>query len=287
MYTGKTKNLGVIGYPIKHSLSPVIQNTAIADSGIDYAYIAMEIAPEDLKTAVAGLKATGFCGFNVTIPHKVAIMKHLDEIDESAKIIGAVNTVQIKDSKMYGYNTDAVGFINPLKKERIEIKDKTAVILGAGGACRAIICGLMQNGIKHIILGVRNQVKGEKLAQSFVDLVDIKAYDWLSEEFANWLLKADLLINTTPLGMQPNIDAMPPVDWEKVNKTAFVYDIVYVPAKTKFLQKAEECGHATLNGERMLAEQGAAALKIWSGAKINVDIMIKALRNFLLNNSSK
>ena len=117
VFTGKTKNLGVIGYPIKHSLSPVIQNTAIQEAGIDYAYIAMPIAPEDLEKAVIGLKALNFTGFNVTIPHKVNIMQYLDEIDEMAKLIGAVNTVHIKDGKLYGYNTDAIGFINPLLRK--------------------------------------------------------------------------------------------------------------------------------------------------------------------------
>lgn len=285
VYTGRTKNLGVIGYPIKHSLSPVIQNAAIAAAKIDYAYIAMPIAPEDLEVAVKGLKATGFCGFNVTIPHKISIMQYLDEIDEAAKIIGAVNTVQIKDGKLYGYNTDAVGFINPLLKENVAIKEKTAVILGAGGASRAVICGLVQNGIANIILGVRNPAKGAKLAESFADLVSIKAYDWNSEEFSQWLGKADLLINTTPLGMHPNVDTMPPVDWDKVNKTAFVYDIVYVPAETRFLKEAKLHGHKTLNGERMLAEQGAAALTRWTGADIDVDVMTKTLRDFLAKNS--
>lgn len=262
VFTGKTKNLGVIGYPIKHSLSPVIQNTAIQEAGIDYAYIAMPIAPEDLEKAVIGLKALNFTGFNVTIPHKVNIMQYLDEIDEMAKLIGAVNTVHIKDGKLYGYNTDAIGFINPLLKENVEIKDKTAVILGAGGACRAVVCGLIKQEIKNIILAVRNPAKAQLLANDFKDLVDIKVCDWHSEEFKQYLAQADLLVNTTPLGMEGNIDSKPPVDWESVRKSAFVYDIVYIPAETKFLQEAKEYGHKILNGERMLAEQGAAALHL-------------------------
>ena len=230
MYTGKTKNLGVIGYPIKHSLSPVIQNAALSASGLDYAYIAMPIAPEDLKTAVFGLKAANFSGFNVTIPHKVTIMQYLDEIDDTAKFIGAVNTVKIENGRLYGYNTDVIGFINPLLKEGFALKDKTVVIFGAGGASRAIICGLIQQKAAHIVLGVRNQAKGEKLAASFKDLADIAAYDWHDEAFTAWLAKADLLVNTTPLGMFPNVDTAVPIEWEKVNRDAFVYDIVYTPA---------------------------------------------------------
>ena len=284
VFTGKTKNLGVIGYPIKHSLSPVIQNTAIQEAGIDYAYIAMPIAPEDLEKAVIGLKALNFTGFNVTIPHKVNIMQYLDEIDEMAKLIGAVNTVHIKDGKLYGYNTDAIGFINPLLKENVEIKDKTAVILGAGGACRAVVCCLIKQGIKNIILAVRNLAKAQLLANDFNDLVDIKVCDWHSEEFKQYLAQAALLVNTTPLGMEGNIDSKPPVDWESVKKSAFVYDIVYIPAETKFLQEAKEYGHKILNGERMLAEQGAAALHLWTDKDINVDIMVKTLHDYLNKN---
>lgn len=284
VFTGKTKNLGVIGYPIKHSLSPVIQNTAIQEAGIDYAYIAMPIAPEDLEKAVIGLKALNFTGFNVTIPHKVNIMQYLDEIDEMAKLIGAVNTVHIKDGKLYGYNTDAIGFINPLLKENVEIKDKTAVILGAGGACRAVACGLIKQEIKNIILAVRNPAKAQLLANDFKDLVDIKVCDWHSEEFKQYLAQADLLVNTTPLGMEGNIDSKPPVDWESVKKSAFVYDIVYIPVETKFLQEAKEYGHKILNGERMLAEQGAAALHLWTDKDINVNIMVKTLHDYLNKN---
>ncbi|WP_455631752.1 shikimate dehydrogenase [Megamonas sp.] len=284
MYTGKTKNLGVIGYPIKHSLSPVIQNAALSASGLDYAYIAMPIAPEDLKTAVLGLKAANFSGFNVTIPHKVTIMQYLDEIDDTAKFIGAVNTVKIENGRLYGYNTDVIGFINPLLKEGFALKDKTVVIFGAGGASRAIICGLIQQKAAHIILGVRNQAKGEKLAASFKDLADIAAYDWHDEAFTAWLAKADLLVNTTPLGMFPNIDTAVPIEWEKVKRDAFVYDIVYTPAKTRFLQEAQACGHKILNGEKMLAEQGAASLRYWTGEKVDVEVMVKALREYLAKN---
>lgn len=281
MYTGKTKNLGVIGYPIKHSLSPVIQNAAIAAAGLDYAYIAMPIAPEDLKTAVSGLKVANFSGFNVTIPHKVTIMQYLDEIDPVAEFIGAVNTVKIENGRLYGYNTDVIGFINPLLKEGFELKGKTVVIFGAGGASRAIICGLIQQKVAHIILGVRNKVKGEKLAASFKDLISIEAYDWRDEEFTAWLAKADLLVNTTPLGMFPNIDGVVPLEWEKVKNDAFVYDIVYTPAKTRFLREAEEHGHKILNGEKMLAEQGGASLQYWTGKEADVEVMVKALRKYL------
>ena len=285
-YTGKTKNLGVIGYPIKHSLSPVIQNAAIKKADLDYVYIAMPIAPENLKTAVDGLKALDFVGFNVTIPHKVNIMQYLDEIDDVARLMGAVNTVCIKNGKLCGYNTDVKGFINPLIKNKIIIKDKIAVVLGAGGACRAVICGLLQQKIGKIILGVRNPAKAEILVNDFRNLIksaDIEVFDWQSKDFKNYLQSADLLINTTPLGMEGNIDSKPPVDWGFVNKSAFVYDIIYVPAETKFLQEAKAHGHEILNGENMLAEQGAEALHLWTNADIDVNIMVQTLHEYLIN----
>lgn len=164
-------------------------------------------------------------------------MQYLDEIDDTAKFIGAVNTVKIENGRLYGYNTDVIGFINPLLKEGFALKDKTVVIFGAGGASRAIICGLIQQKAAHIVLGVRNQAKGEKLAASFKDLADIAAYDWHDEAFTAWLAKADLLVNTTPLGMFPNVDTAVPIEWEKVNRDAFVYDIVYTPAKRDFYRK--------------------------------------------------
>ena len=285
-YTGKTKNLGVIGYPIKHSLSPVIQNAAIKKADLDYVYIAMPIVPENLKTAVEGLKALNFVGFNVTIPHKVNIMQYLDEIDDVATLMGAVNTVCIKNGKLCGYNTDVKGFINPLIKNKIIIKDRIAVVLGAGGACRAVICGLLQQKIRKIILGVRNPAKAEILANDFRSLIksaDIEVFDWQSEAFKNYLKSADLLINTTPLGMEGNIDNKPPVDWDFVNKNAFVYDIIYVPAETKFLQEAKAHGHRILNGENMLAEQGAEALHLWTNSDIDVNIMVQTLHEYLTN----
>lgn len=281
-YTGKTKNLGVIGYPIKHSLSPIIQNAAISKAKVDYSYIAMPIESNDLEIAVKGLKALNFTGFNVTIPHKVNIMQYLDVIDEAAKIIGAVNTVHIKDGKLYGYNTDAIGFINPLLKENIEIKDKCAVILGAGGACRAVVYGLIKQGIRKIILGVRNIIKANAMIQDFNKFVDIIVFDWHSKEFKESLVYADLLINTTPLGMQGDEDSMPPIDWAFLNKSAFVYDIVYIPQETKFLKQAKIHGHRILNGEKMLAEQGAAALSLWANVNVDVNEMVRALREYFL-----
>lgn len=285
MFTGKTKNVGVIGYPIEHSLSPVLQNAAIEKAELDYAYIAMPVKPEDLRDAVRGMRALGFRGINVTIPHKTEIMQYLDEIDEDAKIIGAVNTVVNTDGYLKGYNTDVIGSIDALYHHDVEIKGMHVVLFGAGGAARAIIWGLLKAGAAQVTLGVRNVPKVQPVAEYFSNFLkegqSLKLFNWNDEGFEEFLKTADILINTTPLGMAPKVDAAPPVKWEAVKPGAFAYDIIYTPAKTRFLKDAEAHGCAILNGEEMLAGQGAAAFKLWTDVEPELSVMTEALRKAL------
>lgn len=278
MVTGKTKNLAVIGFPVEHSLSPAMQNAAITAAGVDYSYIAVPIAPQDLPAAVAGFKAMRFAGFNVTIPHKQTIMPLLDDIDEAAKIIGAVNTVVNDGGKLKGYNTDALGFIGAFAQKNKSPHGKNAAILGAGGAARAIVHALTKAGANRVTIGARNANKAEALANVFAARADVQAFSWDAAEFSSALREADIIVNATPLGMAPNTDEAPPVDWERIDNAALVYDIIYTPAKTKFLAGAEKCGHETINGEYMLAAQGAAAFKLWTGKEADLSVMQKALR---------
>lgn len=278
MFTGKTINMGVIGNPIAHSLSPAMQNAGIQAAGLDYAYIAMPVLNENLRAAVEGLKALGFRGFNVTIPHKQAIMDYLDEIDEDAKIIGAVNAVKNENGYLTGYNTDVTGFVDGMKQQGFSPSGKNAVLLGAGGAARAIIWGLIKEKVSTLTIGVRNVVKVQPVANYFSRYMRIEVLDWHSPEFAAQLSRAQLLINSTPLGMTPNTESMPPVDWEKVSPDAFVYDIIYTPAETLFLKTAREHGCQTLNGEAMLVGQGAEAFRLWTGLTLPQAPMAAALR---------
>ncbi|MCR5757206.1 MAG: shikimate dehydrogenase [Selenomonas sp.] len=282
MITGKTQNLGVIGWPIGHSLSPVLQNAAIANAGMDYNYTALPVKPEDLPAAVAGLKALNYRGWNVTIPHKTAIMPLLDGIDEAARIIGAVNAVVNDSGKLTGYNTDYLGFMGALTARNIDLSNKLAVLLGAGGAARAVIWGLLKAGVSEVVLGVRNPVKVQSLTKEFSAYGKVTIRHWEDEDFFQKLHDCALLVNTTPLGMTPKVEECPPVDWSKVRADAFVYDIIYTPAETCFLKEAKAHGHKTVNGEEMLAGQGAAALALWTGCKVNLDCMRKALRRALL-----
>lgn len=281
MIKGTTKNLGVMGWPIAHSLSPVLQNAAIEEAGLDYVYISLPVPPEKLKEAVAGLRAMQFTGWNVTIPHKQAIMAELDAVDEDARIIGAVNTVVNRDGHLTGYNTDCIGFMQPLAQQGFLPKGKEATILGAGGAARAVIWGLLRAKVKRITLGVRNPAKAARLAEEFAAYGEIQVLHWEDSAFAEHLAVTDLLVNTTPLGMYPHVEGMPPVDWTKLKKDALVYDIIYTPERTRFLSEAQAHGHAIINGEGMLASQGAAAFTLWTGVAPDLALMKRALREEL------
>lgn len=281
MYTGKTQNLGIIGCPVEHSLSPAMQNAALSAAGLDYAYVAMSVAEEQLSEAVTGLKALKFRGFNVTIPHKAAIMPLLDVVDQNAAVMGAVNTVVVQDGSLHGYNTDVLGFMNALRDRGFDPQGKTAVLLGAGGAARAVLWGLLQGGVKLIRIGVRNVPKVEPLADFFRKYGKVELFHWEEDSFQHGLAEADLLVNTTPLGMYPHIDAVPPVNWAYVQPKTFVYDIIYTPIQTKFLQMAEQHGNPVLNGEGMLVGQGAEAFRLWTGQTADSLVMTQALRQAL------
>ena len=283
MNTGRTRNLGVMGWPIAHSLSPAMQQAAIEKAGIDYSYIALPVEPEALPQAVAGLKALNFRGWNVTIPHKTAIMPLLDEIDEDAAVIGAVNTVVNEEGRLKGYNTDVLGFLSPLQSKGVKLQGAKALILGAGGAARAVLWGLLREGAESVTLAVRSAEKGETLAKSFRDKTkaELTVSTFNSEAYRKALAEAELIVNTTPLGMTPKVEAAPPVDWSMVKPEAFVYDIIYTPAETRFLREAREHGCTIQNGEVMLAGQGAAALALWTGIEPDTGCMCQALRNEL------
>ena len=248
--TGSTQNLGVMGWPIAHSFSPAMQNAAIEQAGVDAVYTAFAVEPSMLPLAVAGLRALHFRGWNVTIPHKQAIMNYLDEIDEDAAAIGAVNTVVNDGGVLKGYNTDVLGFLGGLRDAGFDPAEKEVVMLGAGGAARAALWGLMKSHAMRVTLAVRHP-------------------------------HADLVVNVTPLGMTPAVDNKPPVDWRSAKPGAFAYDIIYTPAETRFLHEAAALGHKTLNGEDMLVLQGAASFHLWFGKDADTSVMKTVLREQL------
>jgi shikimate dehydrogenase len=285
LITGKTKLLGIIGDPVKHSLSPVMHNAAIADLGLDYVYVPFPVKEVDLKKAIAGFSAIDLIGFNITIPHKQTIIPLLQDISADAKNIGAVNTVWRTDSGWQGTNTDAEGFIAPLKSISRDWSQITPVVLGIGGAARAVIAGLVNLGCSEIHIVGRNPDKLALFYQSWQYTPKIssllKIHNW--ENLNSLIPAADLLINTTPVGMSPNIDASP-IDealMKKLKKQAIAYDLIYTPNPTQFLQLAQAQGSITIDGLEMLLQQGVAALKIWLQQPVPVEVMRNSLREYL------
>ena len=282
MASEEIKNFAILGFPIGHSLSPKMHMAAFKAAGFsNYNYIPIPIQTGRLLLAVDGLKGLGFRGANVTIPHKSTIMKFIDAVDSDAMIIGAVNTLVNDGGMITGYNTDVTGFLKSLAEANFLPEDCNAVILGAGGAARAIIWGLCKRRAGFITVGVRNPQKAKTLENDFNIYGSIEVLDWQSDQFKEILQAADILINTTPLGMFPEVDEMPPVDLKLLPEGALVYDVVYNPAKTKLLQEAEKLGYPTLNGMNMLLFQGQEAYRLFTEELPDLEVMKKVLETEL------
>ena len=282
MGSSEIKNFGILGYPVIHSMSPQIYAAAFKAAGFpNYRYIPLPVHSGKLYFAVEGLKGLDFRGANVTIPHKSMVMNYLDAIDADAMIIGAVNTIVNDGGILTGYNTDVSGFLAALAEANFLLEDSHAVILGAGGAARAVLWGLCKKRAEFVTIGARNPQKADVLAKDFLSYGHVEGLDWNSDEFKQMLQTADILINTTPLGMFPNVDDMPPVDLKLLPEGAFIYDIVYNPAETKLLRTAKELGFPTLDGLSMLLLQGKESYRLFTGEVPDLDIMRRALEKGL------
>lgn len=274
------KIVGIIGYPIGHSLSPAMHNAAFKKLGLDFEYIPFEVPPEDLKEALKGLRALHVAGFNVTIPHKEAIVPLLDEVTKLARTIGAVNTVENQEGKLVGYNTDGPGFMESLKEDAgFDPKGKRAVVLGAGGASRAVSTILAEVGIESLIIADVIEEKAKALAGYLGAPSDFVKTN--SPELQKKIEDADLLVNTTPVGMSPKADVSPLPAKTKLNKKTLVYDLVYNPAETKLLKTAGAAGCKTCSGLGMLVRQGALAFTIFTGEEPPIDTMWQAAKKAL------
>lgn len=282
MGSSEIKNFGILGYPVGHSLSPQIYKAAFAAAGFpNYSYIPMSIQPGKIFMAVDGIKGLNFRGVNVTIPHKMLVTKFLDAIDSDAMVIGAVNTVVNDGGILTGYNTDVYGFLAALREANFLPEDCRAVILGAGGAARAVLWGLCKKKAEFITIGARNPKKAQALANDFLNYGAVEGFDWNSDEFKEMLQSADILINTTPLGMFPNVDDMPPIDLKLLPDGALIYDIVYNPIETKLIKTARELGFPTLDGCSMLLLQGKESYRLFTGEIPDMEVMEKTLKEFL------
>lgn len=283
MITGKTKLLAVIGQPIAHSLSPVMHNAAIAAVGVDYVYVALPIQPADLAAAIAGFAAIDLQGFSVTIPHKQAILPFLTEITDMAQAVGAVNTVWRTDRGWSGTNTDVAGFIAPLKTRPVNWRETTALVLGNGGAARAVVVGLTQLGCAEIHVVGRDRLKLAAFQQGWSSPYRDRLQVHLWDDLSPMLSGAGLVVNTTPIGMSPHADHSPltPAQIKQLPSDSIAYDLIYSPNPTVFLQQAQAQGMQAIDGLEMLVQQGAAALEIWLQQPAPIAVMRAALQTHL------
>ncbi len=273
--SGKTRLCGVIGDPIEHTMSPVIHNAAFTRMGLDYVYVPFRVKKEGLAKAIQGMRALNIRGLNVTIPHKVSVMPLLDELDPVAERIGAVNTITNDDGVLKGYNTDASGFLQALLEKDIEPGEKNIVILGAGGASRAISLILAERGAHLVILNRLLELDwAEELADRLAKLFnrEIKALELTEENLVEVLDGADILVNATSVGMSPN-SSETLVPSNRLRPGLVVFDVIYNPIKTKLLREAEEAGGKTISGVEMLVWQGALAFERWTGVEAPLELM--------------
>lgn len=282
---GKTKLVGLFGYPVEHSFSPLMHNGAFQHLGLNYAYFPFPVAPENLKKAVEGVKALGLEGVNVTIPHKETIMEYLDEISPAARLIGAVNTIHHKGGKLIGYNTDGPGFIKSLEAEtEIKVKGKKILLVGAGGAARAVAIQSALEGAEKIILVNRDLVRAEGIADSINrsgENCEVEIYALDNKAWKEKISEMDILVDSSPVGMYPNTDVPPVLEPEFLTSNLLVCDLVYNPMETVLLKAAKERGAKTWGGLGMLIYQGALAFEIWTGQKAPTEVMQKEVMNYL------
>ena len=299
MVDGKTQVLGVIGDPIEHTFSPAMHNAGLNELGLNYIYLPFHVKEDMLGECIQGAKAMGIKGLNVTIPHKSNVIKHLDDIDSVASMIGAVNTIQFiydedngssnQDNEINvrtkGFNTDGYGCVRAIE-EKTSIKDKKVSITGAGGAARAVAFQIANSGIDELSILNRNLSKAQSLANDLkINLesigidISINAYDL--EELKRELSDSDIFIDTTPIGMYPNVDDKPVASADMLHEDLLVNDIVYTPMKTSLIREAELANAEVVYGYKMLLYQGIRSFEIWLGREAPVEVMEKALLDVL------
>ena len=285
MITSKTSFLALIGNPVSHSLSPIMQNAAIQYLGLDLIYMAIPCKNEDLEIVVNSLKKMNCKGLNITIPFKQKVFNMCSEISPVAKKVKAINTLKLNDDKDWiGTNTDIDGFIYPLKN--LNLIKKSSLILGSGGAARSVIQGLIKLKLSKITIISRNKSSLNELITNFKNDIEIEGLLSTNNEINNLIQETDLIINTTPVGMSNTInnDEIPfgKNFWDSINSKTIVYDLIYNPSPTPFLKFCDKKGCMTIDGTQMLIAQGAKSLSFWTnGLEVPFEVMHDALKEYL------
>ena len=261
-----TQTVGLIGWPVEHSRSPAMHNAAFAALGLDWQYVLLPTPTEQLERVLGRLRSGELSGANVTIPHKSTVLLLLDEIDSAARSIGAVNSIVMRRGQLVGYNTDAVGFARALSQTGVEVKNKPCAVLGAGGSARAVVYALSQLDA-HVTVYARDLSKARAVYNTVRLLSKLGTVD----------RETALIVNTTPVGMWPQVNASPWPDGVDFPPNAFAFDLIYNPLHTRWMSQAEHAGLRTTNGLAMLVHQGAAAFEMWTGCTPPVDVMLAAI----------
>jgi len=280
-----TRIVGLMGYPVEHSLSPVIHNSAFKSLGLPFSYHLFSVKPSDLKKAMDAIRILNFVGLNITIPHKVKVMKYLDSIERNAQIIGAVNTISNRDGKLVGYNTDGDGFLLSLLEElKCSPRGENCLLVGAGGAGRAIGVKILGKNIGRLTIVDKIDTKAKRLADNlkrYFPLSSIENILWKKMRLNDILEETDILVNATPCGMNTK-DTKPVLDISGLKKDSFVFDVIY-NRTTPLIKMARKKGIKAKDGVGMLIYQGACAFKIWTGKDAPVDVMKEALKRYVKN----
>jgi shikimate dehydrogenase len=274
-----TQRLGIIGFPIGHSISPIFQQAGLDHLGIEATYEKWEVAPDDVGNFVNGLRASGTLGINITVPHKQAVIPFVDEVDEWATTAGAVNTIVNHDGRLSGHNTDGPGFLRALLVETgYDPKGTRALILGAGGAARGILLALVRGGVDSLVIANRTLERAETLAQLSSDNgVNGEGIALFGDALTEAAASADLIVNCTTMGMSHGPDEQgSPLSAAQIPASCIVNDVVYNPLVTPVLKAAAEAGATTLGGLHMLVYQGVLSFQMWTGQDAPVDVMLAA-----------
>jgi shikimate dehydrogenase len=278
---GTTRVLGVIGHPVRHSFSPPMQNAAIEALGLDFIYVPFEIPPDDLPAAVAGFRAAGVVGINATIPHKQALLDLVEHATDEARLTGTVNTLHFSDDGLIGDSTDGPGFVASLAARDCDVAGRRVVLLGAGGSARAIGVSLVRSGAAKVTIANRTRSRAEELAALLNSVREgVAEISPLEPAPTATLQAADLIVNTTSVGMHPKMEAEP-LSLPELQAHAWVVDIIYNPRETRFLQQAARQGVETMNGVAMLVHQGALSLRRWTGCEPPIAVMQSVLEQEL------
>jgi shikimate dehydrogenase len=279
--SGKTRVCGVIGDPIEHTLSPAIHNAAFDHLKLDFVFLAFRVKAADLENAVQGMRGLGIHGLNVTMPHKSTVISFLDEVDPTVQFLGSANTILNKNGRLSGFNTDGVGALKALRENGTELSEKKVLLLGAGGAAKAIAFALAKEVGELVILN-RTSEKAKELAEALGRMFNKKVVggSLSPDAIAKNLRASDILINATSVGMKPHLSqSLVAPQWLKSNLV--VMDIVYNPVETKLAKDAKAAGAKVISGVEMLIYQGAASFEIWTGGSAPIEVMRRAALNKL------